>query len=194
MELAPGSHPSTRKAAYAEAFERVLDPACAVLGALRWGSGLQLEGTPTLQSTWPDAAQQSGTETGGISVTGPAGLGAVPDALGKLPPQGPEVRQPGRAHQAREQPLRSTRAVGSGPWARSMRLTAAFTSLLISAVMLADNQEQAFSVASPTAMFSALLRTAAGVSSGNNARRAVGLFFWQNSRPWVNAWAPWGHS
>lgn len=98
MELAPGSHPSTRKAAYAEAFERVLDPACAVLGALRWGSGLQLEGTPTLQSTWLDAAQQSGTETGGISVTGPAGLGAVPDALGKLPPQGPEVRQPGRAH------------------------------------------------------------------------------------------------
>lgn len=31
-------------------------------------------------------------------MTGPAGLGAVPDALGKLPPQGPEARQPGRAH------------------------------------------------------------------------------------------------
>lgn len=53
-------------------------------------------------------------------------------------------------------------------------------SLLISAVMLADNQAQAFSVASPTAMFSALLRTAAGVSSGSSARTAPGLFFWQN--------------
>lgn len=40
-----------------------------------------------------------------------------------------------------------------------MRLTAVFTSLLISAVMLADSQAQAFSVASPTAMFSALLKT-----------------------------------
>lgn len=31
-------------------------------------------------------------------MTGPAGLGAAPDALGKLPPQGPEAPQPGRAH------------------------------------------------------------------------------------------------
>lgn len=31
-------------------------------------------------------------------MTGPAGLGAVPDALGKLLPQGLEARQPGRAH------------------------------------------------------------------------------------------------
>lgn len=31
-------------------------------------------------------------------MTGPAGLGAVPDALGKLPPQGPEAPQPERAH------------------------------------------------------------------------------------------------
>lgn len=31
-------------------------------------------------------------------MTGPAGLGAVPDALGKLPPQGPEAPQPGRVH------------------------------------------------------------------------------------------------
>lgn len=48
MELAPGSHPSTRKAAYVEASERVLAPACAVLGALRWGSGLQLQGREVL--------------------------------------------------------------------------------------------------------------------------------------------------
>lgn len=98
MELVPGSHPSIRKAAYAEAFEPVLSLACAVLGALRWGSGLQPGGKLTPQSTWPDAAQKLGTGTGGTAVTGPAGLGAVPDALEKLLPQGPEAQQPGRVH------------------------------------------------------------------------------------------------
>lgn len=47
-----------------------------------------------------------------------------------------EMRWEGRGawcSQAREQPLRSPRAASSGPWARSTRPTAAFTSLLISA-------------------------------------------------------------
>ena len=55
-----------------------------------------------------------------------------------------EMRWEGRGawcSQAREQPLRSPRAAGSGPWARSVRLTAAFTSLLISAASQREDRE-----------------------------------------------------
>lgn len=55
-----------------------------------------------------------------------------------------EMRWEGRGawcSQAREQPLRSPRAAGSGPWARSMRLTAAFTSLLISAASQREDRK-----------------------------------------------------
>lgn len=55
-----------------------------------------------------------------------------------------EMRWEGRGawcSQAREQPLRSPRAAASGPWARSVRLTAAFTSLLISAAGQRENRK-----------------------------------------------------
>lgn len=55
-----------------------------------------------------------------------------------------EMRWEGRGawcSQARGQPLRSPRAAGSGPWARSTRLTAAFTSLLMSAVGQRENRK-----------------------------------------------------
>lgn len=104
---------------------------------------------------------------------------------------GPEGEQKGAEHGTHPAPLPAQPLLRTSP------------------VMLADSQVQAFSVASPTAMFSALLRTygrwpgagrgggqtqrtpcttahgpcprtAVGVSSGSSTRTAPGLLFWQN--------------